>query len=63
MNTITVLGIGALAAPTTHPHDEPDRQCCARCRRGGKQHGVMPCGYALNCNCHRPVVHGYGGVE
>lgn len=29
--------------------------CCARCRRGVRGYGILPCGYDGGCNCHRKV--------
>lgn len=45
---------GRSALPGYVP-EPPVRECCIKCRRGTKQHGVLPCGYALNCpnGCHR----------
>lgn len=42
-----------LFCPEPQPR-EPRRECCIRCRRGTKEHGLTPCGYALNCptGCH-----------
>lgn len=33
--------------PVTQPKDAPTKQCCARCRRGVKGFGELPCGYDL----------------
>lgn len=44
---------GGFPAPETLPAVRV-RVCCARCRRGTKQFGELPCGYGLNCpnGCH-----------
>lgn len=51
MNTVTALGIGALAAPTTHPHDYP-----LTCRRGccWTPYGSV-CARNWACTCHRDI--------
>lgn len=28
------------------------KPCCAKCRRGIKGFGELPCGYDLKCKCH-----------
>lgn len=39
--------------PPAMPREEPPSQCCARCRRGIKEFGVLPCGYDGECKCHK----------
>lgn len=40
-------------SPTFYSAEPPVRECCLKCRRGTRAFGVLPCGYALNCKCHR----------
>lgn len=36
------------------PDKGPRTSCCAKCRRGTRAFGELPCGYLLNCpnGCH-----------
>lgn len=45
---------GGVFAPESQERERV-RACCAKCRRGTKQFGLLPCGFALNCDCHRRV--------
>lgn len=40
----------ALTAPS--PTTVDLGRCCARCRRGMPNHGVLPCGLGGVCACH-----------
>jgi hypothetical protein len=42
---------GGIHAPGTG-RDAPVKPCCARCRRGIKGFGELPCGYDGDCKCH-----------
>lgn len=35
--------------------DKPESPCCARCRRGIRAYGILPCGYNRDCPCHRTL--------
>ena len=40
-------------APETVARIAPESPCCARCRRGIRGFGELPCGYDGDCKCHK----------